>query len=1171
MAPSFPDAHQVWQTISSTTTQHPAITASVCAAAAAAGCLVLKKLHSVEEDGDTYVANGKRYKKIPALPGSLPVIGNVLDLIDQPPSELFGRLALKYGPILSINTPADIGGPLLVVSDPDLIEEILTRQDVFGKRALQGDGYFEMRPCIGDGILSANDHTDVWWAAHRILMPVFSLGGMKSFFPVIREKVSYIVDTWDKLTPSDQIDIGSWTTRLTFDVIGKIGFGYDFNSLQATDRHRFVQAMATVAKLLEYRTQSPQFVKSLPIERNRKVASETKILWDVVDESIRNRRAGKDGKYGVDRPRDMLDQMLETADPTNGFVLSDENIRYQILTLLFAGHDTTSALLTRVFQELSKNPEVEQKVVEEIYSVLGPDRLPNYEDIARMKYVHMVIKETLRIHPSIGGFVKRALEEVDLGPYHINKNQQIVVSCIAAHRDKRYWGETPDVFNPDNFLPENERERHKYCYLPFSGGNRSCIGLTLATLEAKCAIAMICRRFWLRMDPDCRPHIESGFTTRLYNVMMWVHHRPKGVAPVDARSLAPAASAMEVDEDDDVAVVESHGTPLTIFYGSELGVAESYSRDLEQRGKKLGFKTHVSELDGATGNLPKEGIVLVVSATYNGQPPNNANSFANYVVDTALPENELAGVKYAVFGCGNRNWASTFQDFPKLIDSNLARLGATRVHERGVGDADQDIDSDFHNWSKGLWPHLLDICNIKTSGALSNPREDADLLDVYYYDKEPRLKATMRDHYASFPLHAQQVKVNRELQSRDAPRSTRHIEIQLPHGAKYATGDHLGVSPLNPDAVTVRAAKLLCAREGEPRGISLNNVICLKAHPGKKTPYPTGVPLSLRTLLSVYVDLLSPMNVKMIATMGVFCSSQRIKKYFDELAEGGDLFAKDIRAPRKTILDVLEETPSVNLPLSFFLGCMPALKPRYYSISSAQAKCKDIVHITVGVVDEERPVATSAAGKETMWKYQGVCSNYLKSLGESDVVQVFLKDSTFHLPANHLDVPLILIGPGTGLAPFRAFLQERELAMAARRAEREESGRNSNKPLAQPCYVFFGCRRSDEDYIYREELESYEKTGVITKLYCAFSREGKQKVYVQHKIAQAGKELWDSCLKFDDCHVYVCGDAANMAPDVRTAIEEIVDTYSSKGVGMDAKTVIGKMKALGRYVEDVWA
>jgi cytochrome P450/NADPH-cytochrome P450 reductase len=301
-------------------------------------------------------------------------------------------------------------------------------------------------------------------------------------------------------------------------------------------------------------------------------------------------------------------------------------------------------------------------------------------------------------------------------------------------------------------------------------------------------------------------------------------------------------------------------------------------------------------------------------------------------------------------------------------------------------------------------------------------------------------------------------------------------------------------------------------------------------------------------LLGDYVELQDVATRKQIETLAQYTECPRTKPRLAELAADGVHYRDGVMAKRKSLIDLVEEYPACAVPFNVYLEMLSPLRPRYYSISSSPLQRERTCSITVGVLD-----APARSGRGT---FQGVCSNYLRHQPDGGVIYAFVKDtkSAFRLPEDPT-IPLIMIGPGTGLAPFRGFLQER--------AALKTRGRSVG-----PSILFFGCRHPQQDYIYRAELQAFAEQGV-TRLYTCFSRlPGEKRTYVQDQILDRRGEVWQMIQ--DGARIYVCGDASRMAPDVRRAFATV---YRDKTGADDqaAERWLDELTRANRYLVDVWA
>ncbi|MCC2110113.1 MAG: flavodoxin domain-containing protein, partial [Hyphomicrobiales bacterium] len=493
----------------------------------------------------------------------------------------------------------------------------------------------------------------------------------------------------------------------------------------------------------------------------------------------------------------------------------------------------------------------------------------------------------------------------------------------------------------------------------------------------------------------------------------------------------------------------------------------------------------------------------------------------------------FAGVRYTVFGCGNREWNATYQSVPRLIDERIAELGGIRIAPRGEGDARDDLDGQYEDWFAALRPKAAEAFGLQAS-------LDRETRTQPLYSVEPASKQDANPAVHSAGAKRARVLENRELLT--APdRSTRHIEVALPEGATYRAGDHLAVVPRNDAALVAAIAKRL--------GHSPDDVIRLRGAEGRRAQLPLDEPVSVGKLLADFVEVQQVATRKQIQTMAEHTRCPVTRPKLEALSgESDEAYRAEVLGKRKSVYDLLEEHPACELPLSAYLEMTPLLQPRYYSISSSPKNDPQRCTVTVGVV--EGP-ARSGRGV-----FKGVCSNYLAGRAAEETVFAAVRETKagFRLP-DDTKTPLVMIGPGTGLAPFRSFLQER--------AALKKAGATLG-----PAMLFFGCRRPDQDYLYADELKAYAADGIV-ELHTAFSRmDGQPKTYVQDLVRAQQDRVWE--LIEAGAIVYICGDGGKMEPDVKRALVEIYCARKNASPEQ-GEAWINEMGATNRYVLDVWA
>jgi cytochrome P450/NADPH-cytochrome P450 reductase len=884
--------------------------------------------------------------------------------------------------------------------------------------------------------------------------------------------------------------------------------------------------------------------RGLPLEglwlqkRRRDLAQDVAFMNKMVDEIIAERRGNAAVAEGK---KDMLGAMMTGVDRSTGEQLDDVNIRYQINTFLIAGHETTSGLLSCTLYALLKHPDVLKKAYEEVDRVLGPDvdARPTYQQVTQLTYITQILKEALRLWPPAPAYGIAPLQDETIGgKYKLKKNTFVTVLVMALHRDPSVWGPNPDAFDPENFSREAEAKRPVNAWKPFGNGQRACIGRGFAMHEAALAIGMILQRFKLIDNHRYQMQLKETLTIKPDGFKIKV--RPR--ADKDRGAFAGRATAAVAASNTAAPQARTrpgHNTPLLVLYGSNLGTAEELATRVADLAEVNGFATKLGALDDYVGKLPEQGGVLIFCASYNGAAPDNATQFVKWL-GNGLAKDALAKVRYAVFGCGNSDWAATYQSVPRAIDEQLAAHGARSVFGRGEGDARSDLDGQFEKWFALLGPAAA-----KEFGLASNITRSAD--DAPLYVIEPVAPTAVNAIVAQGGVSPMKVQLNSELQNKSganpSDRSTRHIEVQLPAGVSYRVGDHLSVVPRNDPALVDSVARRF--------GFLPADQIRLAVAEGRRAQLPTGDAVSVGRLLTEFVELQQIATRKQIQIMSEHTrcpmTKPKLLTYVGDDAASTELYRRDVLGKRKSVFDLLEEHPACELPFHAYLEMLSLLAPRYYSISSSPAGDAARCSVTVGVVE-----APASSGRGV---YKGVCSNYLAGRRAGDTIHATVRETKagFRLPDDP-SVPIIMIGPGTGLAPFRGFLQER--------ADRKAKGASLGQAM-----LFFGCRNPEQDYLYADELKAFAADGV-TELHTAFSRADGPKTYVQHQVAAQKDQVWSLIEK--GAIVYVCGDGGKMEPDVKAAL---VSIYRER-TGVDADAGLRWIDDLGarnRYVLDVWA
>lgn len=599
--------------------------------------------------------------------------------------------------------------------------------------------------------------------------------------------------------------------------------------------------------------------------------------------------------------------------------------------------------------------------------------------------------------------------------------------------------------------------------------------------------------------------------------------------------------------------MKSEDRQVLILFGSQTGTAEELAgrlaKDFARYGKKALVmdpeEIEVEDLPKIT-EIPKPLLILCVATYGEGDPTDNAQSLHEYF-SNADSDSEFSGLSYAIFGLGNKTYEH-YNAIGKFLDKKLEQLGAKRVFELGLADDDGNLEEDFLRWREQFFPTIAQEFHweLTNNGRLERQYRlevISDPVAVFTGEfnriggyERPRPPFDQKNPYLA------RISVTRELHGKQSDRSCLHIEIKVDSTKiRYETGDHVAIFPTNDQELVKKLGKLL--------EVDLNTVIKLinvDEQSSKRNPFPC--PCSYHTILTHYVDICAPVKSHVLKALVDYTSDEEAKERLTLLSTANEEGLKEyglfIQKERRSIVDILEHFPSCKPPIDLLLELLPRLQARYYSISSSPKVENGIVSITAVVLQysiNDRLI-------------KGVCTNHLAQLGIEDNVPIFIRKSTLRLP-HRLHLPVIMVGPGTGIAPFRGFLQDRFW--------HKNQGKEVGKMV-----LFFGCRNSEHDFIYKNELEEYVDKGLVD-LYTAFSRVHEQKVYVQHKIWENRDRVWQLIEK-ESAFIYVCGDARNMARDVQNTFLKIAQ--QNGGLNEEgAQKWLREMERQRRYQADVWS
>ncbi|WP_457983443.1 assimilatory sulfite reductase (NADPH) flavoprotein subunit [Bacillus paralicheniformis] len=541
---------------------------------------------------------------------------------------------------------------------------------------------------------------------------------------------------------------------------------------------------------------------------------------------------------------------------------------------------------------------------------------------------------------------------------------------------------------------------------------------------------------------------------------------------------------------------------VTILFGSQTGNAQGLAENAAKTLTERGFQVTVSAMSDFKPNQLKKlkNLLIVVSTHGEGDPPDNALSFHEFLHGRRAPK--LDDLRYSVLALGDTSY-EFFCQTGKEFDQRLGELGGTRLHPRV--DCDLDYDEPAAAWLEGV---ISSLNEGQEQGASSAPAQTA----------APQAAGGETVYSRKNPFRAE-VLENLNLNGRGSNKETRHLELSLEgSGLTYEPGDALGIFPENdPELVDMLLTEL-------------------KWDPNATVTDDQGENLSLKEALTSYYEI-TVLTKKFIQQAAELIANEKLRELAAQ--ENADQLKAYIAG--RDLIDFVQDFGPIAAAPQDFVSILRKIPPRLYSIASSFAANPDEVHLTIGAV------RYNTHGRDR----KGVCSVLCaERLQPGDTLPVFIQpNKNFKLPENP-EAPIIMVGPGTGVAPFRSFMQERE-----------ETGAPGKS------WMFFGDQHFVTDFLYQTEWQKWLSDGVLTKMDVAFSRDTEEKVYVQHRMLEHSKELFEWLE--EGAAFYVCGDKNNMAKDVQNALLEIIEKEGGKS-REEAEAYLAEMKKQKRYQRDVY-
>ncbi|HEY6279335.1 MAG TPA: cytochrome P450 [Streptosporangiaceae bacterium] len=653
----------------------------------------------------------------------------------------------RFGHIYAVGIPAK-KWRLVVVSDPDLLDEVAADEEQFGKRVEEINFFAQLSNSRGGGIsvISDGEHAE---HIRRVMLPWYAPSHQRTQLVRMKDQARKLVAAWSQLPAGQPLDARAWMERYTLEVSGRGACSYDFGLLEGTGApHLFAAAVpeSTKESILRVAEPRPDFTlfagpaRRARVKRYRRNNEE---LFRTADALVQARL--HTGPLG--QQTDLLSRLVSTPDPETGELLDAVTIRDQILMHLsngFNGPSITGAWLAYI---LATRPDIEQRVLAEIDQITGgdPDYDLQYDDLMALPYTTQVIKETLRIYPPMPVTIRRSRKDGRLGRYRIRKDDIILVGTLAAQRDPRYWGPDPDRFDPEQFAMDKVVDRPRHAFIPFSIGKRQCMAQEVTFMMLRVVLFEIGKHYQLRLPPGATVTKNTVVTTKPAAVPVVllpreVERRPRppaaeperpaegygrpaegygrpaeGYGRPSAEGERPAASAPPAasagwGEPTEIPATSDY-RHLVIAYGSNFGATKELAERFAERSHFYGYTSDVITLNELAESPPGPGpwLLVVMTSTYTSNPPANAAALKSWLERAEAGTAAWRNCRYLVWGLGNSQW-NAFLAFPRFVHQRLSELGATPLAEFAYGDVGSPVWEQLHqDWHARIWPVLLEL------------------------------------------------------------------------------------------------------------------------------------------------------------------------------------------------------------------------------------------------------------------------------------------------------------------------------------------------------------------------------------------------------------------------------------------------------------------------------
>lgn len=588
---------------------------------------------------------------------------------------------------------------------------------------------------------------------------------------------------------------------------------------------------------------------------------------------------------------------------------------------------------------------------------------------------------------------------------------------------------------------------------------------------------------------------------------------------------------------------------ILVLYGSQTGTAEDMAERLGRDARRRHFTCRVDALDlyNIASLVHEQLVIFVCATTGQGDPPDNMKNFWRFIFRRNLPHNSLCRMDYAVLGLGDSSYPK-FNFIAKKMHKRLLQLGANPIQSPALGDDQHDLgpDAAVDPWLNDLWDKILSFYPLPPGlGLVSDLIMLPPKFSLRFLDKQATTcNAAEREENGGAPTelqpHRAPLVTNQRVTAQEHYQDVRIIEFDISgSGIQYTPGDVVMIQPQNSPKDVQEFCSLL--------RLDPDRVFVLEPHdPDTPAPPHLPQPCSVQHLVERYLDIRSVPRRSFFQLLSYFSPDEQEREKLQEFssAAGQEELYTYCNRPRRTTLEVLIDFPHTtpSIPADYLLELIPRIRPRAFSIASAMQAHPKKLQILMAVVQYKTKLHEVR---------RGLCSTWLASIRPEDGqrVPLWVKKGSLKFPSDP-DTPLVMVGPGTGVAPFHSAIQER--------AALGKPGNN----------LFFGCRGKTKDFYYEEEWKDLEKRGLL-RIFTAFSRDQEDKVYVQHRIEENGAYLWE-LISNTQAYFYIAGNAKSMPTQVTDALKSVFQSEGQMSAP-EAEQYLVMLEKSGRFQSETWS